>query len=428
MKELLNKLKNKKVLLGIIGVVLVIAITIAIVFMMNKSSLKLKQADFSLEYGNPISTDLSNYLDLDNDNKEDILKKAKLIANIKNEENKEYPAVGEYDASIQYDKEEVKFKIIVKDTTAPEFKDFKDTVETVKDVKPDYTKLYTAEDLSQVTISADDTNVKYDIVGEYKATIKVTDTSKNETSKEITVKITEPTIKLNEKSKTLYVKENLVLKAEIKGKDDKATFKSSNDKVATVDANGKVTAKSKGTATITASANGVKAECKITVKNVPSGSSTEKKTVTNPNTGKKEEVVVVKPSGGSSSGSGNSSSGSTQTSSPKTSREAFNLINAERQKLGLEPAVWDSECERIALIRAKQLTEDFSHDKFYTDFQNSNHKLGEVATKLGSNNNPTHAVNNWFNSSAHKNILMTPNYTKIAVAYCGNCWVAINSR
>lgn len=101
----------------------------------------------------------------------------------------------------------------------------------------------------------------------------------------------------------MYVKENFVLKTTITGKEDKATFKSSNSSITSVDANGKVTAKKKGTATITATANGVNAECKVTVKSVPSGSNTEKKTVTNPNTWKKGEVVVVKPSTSSSNDS-----------------------------------------------------------------------------------------------------------------------------
>jgi len=49
--------------------------------------------------------------------------------------------------------------------------------------------------------------------------------------------------------------------------DQTVTWKSSNKKVATVDKNGKVTAKKKGTCTITAvTSNGKKAKCKITVK------------------------------------------------------------------------------------------------------------------------------------------------------------------
>ena len=50
------------------------------------------------------------------------------------------------------------------------------------------------------------------------------------------------------------------------GSEAKVTFKTSNKKVATVDAKGKVTAKGKGTAVITVKAGSVQAQCKITVK------------------------------------------------------------------------------------------------------------------------------------------------------------------
>ena len=84
----------------------------------------------------------------------------------------------------------------------------------------------------------------------------------------------------------------------------------------------RVTAKKKGTATITATANGVEAKCKVTVKALPSGSSTTTQTVTNPTTGKKEEVVVVKPS-------------KPKTASATTSQTTFNLLNKERAKKGV---------------------------------------------------------------------------------------------
>ena len=63
----------------------------------------------------------------------------------------------------------------------------------------------------------------------------------------------------------LALKETTTLNATVFGESDKVTYKSSNTKVAKVDSNGKVTAVSLGTATITATANGVSTTCTVKV-------------------------------------------------------------------------------------------------------------------------------------------------------------------
>ena len=73
------------------------------------------------------------------------------------------------------------------------------------------------------------------------------------------------TIKFNKTKADLVCGKNLTLKATLTGSKDKITWKSSDKKVATVDANGKVTAKMAGQATITASAAGKSATCVVTV-------------------------------------------------------------------------------------------------------------------------------------------------------------------
>ena len=73
-------------------------------------------------------------------------------------------------------------------------------------------------------------------------------------------------VKLNKTKVTLYVGKSVQLK--VKGTTKKATWKSSNKKVATVTSKGKVTAKKKGKATITAKVSGKKYTCKVTVKEV----------------------------------------------------------------------------------------------------------------------------------------------------------------
>ena len=71
-------------------------------------------------------------------------------------------------------------------------------------------------------------------------------------------------IKISKKKKTLRVGDKYTLK--ITGTSKKVKWTSSNKKVATVNSKGKVKAKKKGTATITAKVGGKKYKCKITVK------------------------------------------------------------------------------------------------------------------------------------------------------------------
>lgn len=92
----------------------------------------------------------------------------------------------------------------------------------------------------------------------------------NETVQNIKVTVQQPQkVSLSAKNKTLKKGKSFTLKASAspKGVYAKFTYKSSNAKIASVGKNGKVTAKKKGKATITVTAqNGKKAACKVTVK------------------------------------------------------------------------------------------------------------------------------------------------------------------
>ena len=391
------------------------------------SSQTLKTVDkLDVEYGTPISTEVAQYLseDIDKEDKAKILAEAKVeILEDKKVEGKDYQQIGEYTVKVTYDDEVSEVKVTVSDTVKPVFKDLKKEVSYVKDCKPsieDFSKQFKAEDLDKVTITVDDSQVDYTKEGSYKATVTATDESGNAETKEVTVNIKKPEIKLDKTSKSVYVKESFVLKSTVKGKDTKAAFKSSNSAVATVSETGKVTAKKKGTATITATANGVEAKCKVTVKALPSGSSTTTQTVTNPTTGKKEEVVVVKPS-------------KPKTASATTSREAFNLINKERQKAGLPALKWSNSLASKAKIRVKQNVELVSQGKRISHIYK-----GEMPEKIGiyseiladtSSSSPSYVVNGWMNSSAHKKNILDTRHIKgatVMAKYNGrHIWVTV---
>ncbi len=73
---------------------------------------------------------------------------------------------------------------------------------------------------------------------------------------------------VSETAKTVYAGDSFDLTATVEPSDatDKVAWKSSDDKIATVDANGKVTGVAVGTATITATAGNFTATCEVTVK------------------------------------------------------------------------------------------------------------------------------------------------------------------
>lgn len=434
MQNFIKNHKNKFLILIFIIVIICLITTFLII---TNNPIHLKEKTKTLEYGKTLSTNINDYIDTEQTNK-DIVSDIKIdISKIKIEENKEYPAIGEYEIIFSYKDKEETLQLKVTDTTKPVFKDFKEEVKFTRDCKPsaeEFSKMYTAEDLDSVTITVDDSKVDYSKDGEYVATVKAIDGSKNEVTQDVKVVITAPTIKLDVSSKSKYVGESFVLEAKVVGKDDKVTFKSSDSSIASVDSNGKVSAKKKGSATITATANGVSAECKVTVKAKPSNSITTTTTVTNTQSGKKEEVTIVKPSTPSSSGgSGSSSSSSggsvTMEYSLSKAKEAFNLQNAERAKVGAQQLQWNDTVYEACKVRAKEIVTNWSHTRpnggRYTDLIN-----GVAWSSAGENlakgtTSASNAVASWMASPGHRANMLDGTFTHAAVAYYGGYWVTI---
>lgn len=107
--------------------------------------------------------------------------------------------------------------------------------------------------------------------GTYTYTVRCINPSENTfmsgfDSKGITVNAADkPYIMLDKVNLSIYKGKSYTLKKIISDRTKNAVWSSSNTKVASVDKNGKITAKSKGVATITAKVNGYSATCKVTV-------------------------------------------------------------------------------------------------------------------------------------------------------------------
>ena len=115
----------------------------------------------------------------------------------------------------------------------------------------------------------------------------------------------------------------------------------------------------------------------------------------------------------------------------ESSKEAFDLINEERVRLGLEPAVWDETCERIALLRAEEIAL-LGTSELYEDAHAGIQKYKEEHPYIGEcvawgYTSAEGVVNGWMNSTGHRNALMMYDAVKLAVARWENKWVAINN-
>lgn len=134
--------------------------------------------------------------------------------------------------------------------------------------KGDKVKSYKSGDTKVVTVSA-----KGKLTAKKVGSAKITVTLASGLKKTFTVTVQKAAVKTSaisglQKKLTMQKGKKITLKPVITPftSSDKVTFSSSNKKVATVSSGGKITAKKKGTATITVKCGKQKATCKVTVK------------------------------------------------------------------------------------------------------------------------------------------------------------------
>ena len=128
-----------------------------------------------------------------------------------------------------------------------------------------YTVTWTSSDTS---VTAVDSSGKVTAVGRGSATITATADGISDTCA-VTVNVHVSQVDINKTSITIYKGRTYTLTATVSpddANDPEVTWTSSDTSVATVDSNGKVTAVGRGTATITATADGQSDTCKVTVK------------------------------------------------------------------------------------------------------------------------------------------------------------------
>lgn len=194
----------KKKIIGIGSIVVLLIIGCVFYFTREeKITLSLKdKKDIVVEYGNTVQysfDDLIQIKDIEKEQLKEVKKETKITSNLKNEDQKEYPAIGIYMITIKYQDQKLKKKIIVKDTTVPTFNETNEVSFEEGTENYDYNKAISATDLTTVDVQYDTSSLDTKTPGDYKIKAIATDTSGNKTEKEITVHIT----KKNEQSSSL---------------------------------------------------------------------------------------------------------------------------------------------------------------------------------------------------------------------------------
>ena len=194
----------KKKIIGIGSIVVLLIIGCVFYFTREeKITLSLKdKKDIVVEYGNKVEYSFDNLIqikDIEKEQLKEVKKETKITSNLKNEDQKEYPAIGTYIITIKYQDQKLKKKIIVKDTTVPTFNETNEVSFEEGTENYDYNKAISATDLTTVDVQYDTSSLDTKTPGDYKIKAIATDTSGNKTEKEITVHIT----KKNEQSSSL---------------------------------------------------------------------------------------------------------------------------------------------------------------------------------------------------------------------------------
>lgn len=344
-------------------------------FHSEKLIVKNEQAVY--EYGEDILIDPEDYLDeVDEEIVDQIeivtedenvsIEDQKLVLFDEEGNKKEYVDVGEYDLKLVYENEEKEVKVVVEDTTPPEFVDFLDEIKIEQNaLNVDLNKFFKCEDLNGCTFTLQD-EVNLSELGEYELEVLAKDDYDNErsaVSKVIVVSLDEALAGnvTPDLEGTVYQSEALVAK-----KQELAEASKNNNS---------------------------------------SGNTTQK-----PNTSQ---------SGNSSQNQNNSNTSSGYVDS--YANEVLTLVNEQRSQAGLGALSWDSNLASAANVRAKEIVSSFSHTRpdgsaCFTAVVND----GSYMT-LGENiaygyTSASSVMNGWMNSEGHRANILNGSFTKLGVS------------
>lgn len=395
------KKKTSKLALTSLGFTLLMS---GLVGCSPKKMLKLKEETVTKELGETVSLDPKEYLV--DDTTQEILEKTVLDSELLKDEgyvvndkeksiiskDKEYLNIGEYTFTLTYNESENKeVKVIVQDTTAPTFKDFKEEIKVEQNAKDvDFNAFFTCEDLSVCKVETDSSAVDLSNTGEAVLKVSATDEYDNKLEKEVKVIIVlmEEARKEDGVTKTV---DGTVFKSEALVKKEEEEKKAEEQK-----------------------------------KNQQSNSSS------NSNSNSSNSGSVAN-SGGSTNTGGNTSGGSSNDDvyiymkdlppefHPDQEQIAFAEINRNRAALGKDPLTMADDLNELADIRSQELVNEYAtgtvhsglskYDPFWQGLADKS--LGEVAgvatLALVEDYDGYDIVRRWMNSPAHRASIMDEN-------------------
>ncbi len=113
-------------------------------------------------------------------------------------------------------------------------------------------------------------------------------------------------------------------------------------------------------------------------------------------------------------------------------QEVFKLVNTERMKAGLQPYKYDLRLEKAAMVRAKEISVKFSHER--PDGRDSYSAVYEAGVGCPSGENIGMGTTSaeymmilWMNSTGHQAAILSRSTTHIGVGYYSGHWVQLFS-
>lgn len=173
-------MKKKLVLIIVLCLMLVIASSTMVLMLLKAVSLKADEIVY--EYGQPLHIEYTSLLDTEDQQILDSLSVDE--SQIEYEENQTYPKVGKYSIPLHYQsffkKMTTNLKLIVKDTTSPQFDKSTNEINLFVNDQLDIEASFSCSDLSGCKLLYDTSQVKLNQEGSYPMQIKAVDPYENE--------------------------------------------------------------------------------------------------------------------------------------------------------------------------------------------------------------------------------------------------------